>query len=62
MDVVVLAIDMFDKNTRDELWVAFGTGAIFKYIPVHMLVEAIGPKIRSTLPVFHSMTGSDTVS
>ena len=41
---------------------AFGTGAIFKYIPVHQLVEAIGPEIRSTLPVFHAMTGSDTVS
>ena len=47
---------------RDELLVAFGTGADFKYIPVHQLVEAIGPEIRSTLPVFHAMTGSDTVS
>ena len=36
---------------RAELWVAFGTRAIFKYIPVHQPVEVIGPKIRSILPV-----------
>ena len=47
---------------RDELLVAFGTGAIFKYIPVHQLVEVIGPEIRSALPVLHAITGSDTVS
>ena len=41
---------------------AFGKGAIFKYIPVHQLVEAIGPEIRSTMPVFHALTENDTVS
>ena len=40
---------------------AFGTGTFFKYIPVHQPVEAIGPKIRSSLPVFHTMTEGDTV-
>ena len=40
---------------------AFGTGAIFKYIPVHQLVEAIGPEIRSTMPVFLALTENDTV-
>ena len=39
-----------------------GTGAIFKYIPGHQLVEAIGPEIRSAMPVFHALTENDTVS
>ena len=47
---------------RDELWVAFGTGANFKYIPVHQLVETIGHEIRCSLPVFHAQTESNTVS
>ena len=41
---------------------AFGTGANFKYIPVHQLVEVIGPEIRCTMPVFHALTENDTVS
>ena len=64
-DVVVLSIAMslaMTRIKRDKLWVAFGTGANFKYIPVHQLVEAIGPEIRSTMPVFHALTENDTVS
>ena len=41
---------------------AFGTGANFKYIPVHQLLEAIGREIPSTMPVFHAITENDTVS
>ena len=60
--MVVMAIAILTRIKRDELWVAFGTGANFKYIPVHQLVETIGHEIRSSLPVFHAMTESDTVS
>ena len=32
-DVVVLAIAMFDQISPEELWIAFGTGSNFHYIP-----------------------------
>ena len=33
-DVIMLAITSFEKINPDELWVAFGSGASFKYISV----------------------------
>ena len=33
-EVIVLAIASFEKINPDELWVAFGSGASFKYISV----------------------------
>ena len=47
---------MFDKIKPDELWIAFVTGANFKYIRVHHLVEAIGPGMRSSLSCQSSMS------
>ena len=34
-NVVVIAIAMFNHINPDELWLAFGTGKISRYIPVH---------------------------
>ena len=61
-DVIVLAIVSFEKINPDELLVAFGSGASFKYIPVHQLVNTIQPQMCSTLPFFHALSGCDTVS
>ena len=61
-DVIVLAIASFEKVNPDELWVAFGSGASFKYIPIHQLVNTIQPQMWSTLSFFHALSGCDTVS
>ena len=61
-DVVVLAVASFSKIAPDELWVAFGVGSSFRYIAVHEMVTTMNPIQCLTLPVFHALTGCDTVS
>ena len=61
-DVVVLAMATFDQIQPDELWVSFGTGSNFRYIAVHELVATLSPRQCLSLPVFHAITGCDTVS
>lgn len=51
-EVVVLPIATFDKIKPNELWVAFGNGTSFKYVPVHHLVDS---QMCSTLPVVHAL-------
>ena len=61
-DVVVIAIAMFEKINADELWLSFGKGSHFRYIPVHELVHRMDPRNCAVLPVFHAFTGCDNVS
>ena len=44
------------------MWIAFGTGSNFHYIPVHEVVAAMDPRVCATLHVFHAFTGCDTTS
>ena len=41
---------------------AFGTQKSFCVIPAHTIAETIGKDKCSALPMFHSITGCDTVS
>ena len=59
-DMVVLSVAAVTK--LDILWVAFGTGKNFRYIPVHEIVASIGPYKSQALPFFHAYTGCDSVS
>ena len=61
-DVVVISIAIFNQINPDELWLVFGTGSHFRYIPVHELVSGMDPRNCAVLPVFHAITGCDTVS
>ena len=63
-DVVVLAVWVVQECHRliDELWLAFGTGKKFRYIAAHELYASLGPEKSKSLPVFHAITGCDTVS
>ena len=47
----------FYKINSDELWLAFGTGATFWYIPIHEVVTNMNPRICATLPMFHAILG-----
>jgi len=58
-DVVVLSVAAATKLCVEELWIAFGVGKNFRYIPVREIVKAIGPR---NLPMFHTCTRCDTVS
>ena len=61
-DVLVLAVARQQDITTDETWVAFGTGKHFRYIAVHKIAERLGIDRSKALPMFHALTGCDTVS
>ena len=49
-DVVVLSVATAAKLDIQELWVAFGTGKNFRYMPIHEIVASIGPSKSQALP------------
>lgn len=59
---MVLAIAHVSELGIEELWVAFGTGKNFRYIPAHEIAKSLGPDKSKALPVLHAFTGCDTVS
>ena len=62
-DVVVLAVSVAQGLLQeDELWLAFGTGKSFRYLAAHELAAGLGPEKAQALPMFHALTGCDTVS
>ena len=61
-DAVELFVASFSNIKPDELWIDLGTGSRFWYTPVHQLVAAIYPRQCDTMPIFHALTGCDTVS
>ena len=62
-DVVVLAVAAAqDLKAEDELWLAFGTGESLWYLAAHEISAALGPEKAHALPVFHALTGCNTVS
>ena len=44
------------------LWVTYGSGKNVQNIPAHAIAMSLGPDKASTLPMFHALTGCDTVS
>ena len=41
-DVVVLAISVVGEIKMEELWVAFGTGKLFRYTAAHAIASSLG--------------------
>ena len=58
-DIVVVAIAMLNRTKPDEC-VAFGTGGHLRFIPIHEVPAAVGPRKSATLPLFHALTACDT--
>ena len=52
IDVVVLAIPTFQELALEELWIAFGTGNNFRYLPIHYNAVSLGPAKSAALPLF----------
>ena len=62
-DVVVLAVMVSQTLPSDtEVWLAFGTGKGFQYLAAHRMSSCLGPEKSLALPMFHALTGCDTVS
>lgn len=61
-DIVVLAVSEVKDMDIDEMWIAFGMGKHYRFLPVHdIAVQLEADKCRA-LPMFHAITGCDTVS
>ena len=58
-DVVVLAVANFQFLQLTELWIEFGVGKYYCFIPAH---SSIGPEKANVLPFFHALIGCDTTS
>ena len=61
-DIVVLAITQFQHLHISELWIEFGIGKQYRFIPAHLVALSMGPEKASALPFFHAFTGCDTTS
>ena len=61
-DVLVLAIAMSVKLLGIELWLAFGHGKNFHYIPAHEIAYNLGSSNSNAILFFHALTGCDTIS
>ena len=57
--MLVLLLHCEDQLPR-EMWIMSGTEKAPKFVPVHEMKW--GAALRSVLPVFHVVTGCDTVS
>ena len=62
MDVMVIVISMFQQLGISELWIAFGTGKNFHYVPILDIVKELGPTRSGSLIAFHVFTGCDQTS
>jgi len=62
-DVVAISVSSFPSLTSiSELWIAIGTGNKYRYIPIHILAQQLGPDKCKALSVFQPWTGSDFTS
>ena len=61
-DVVILAIAYARKLELQELWIAFGVGNHFRYLPITKITTSLTQQQCEALPFFHAVTRCDTVS
>jgi hypothetical protein len=60
--VVVLAIAFFKKLDIEHLWIHFGVGKNVRLIAIHEFTSRLNATKCEALPMFHELTGCDTVS
>ena len=54
-DMVIIAIAHFLDIGLQELWIAFGTGKNFRYVPIQEIVATYGPEKSVAISRFHRM-------
>ena len=58
-DVIVLAVSNFRRMGISEMWISFGVGKQYRYIPIHDIFRAMGDEKAQALHVFHAFTDCD---
>jgi len=61
-DVVVLAVSIAPLLPLDELWISYGSSKHVRNLPGHAIATSLGREKACVLPMFHALTGCDTVS
>ena len=61
-DIVVQVVATYVDLHVSELWIAYGTGNSFTFIPVHEISQSLVPNKCISFLFFHAITGCDTVS
>ena len=65
-DVVTILVGAFFKlaliQPQVDIWVAFGKGKSFRFYSIIVIYASLGEAKSRALPVFHALTGCDTVS
>lgn len=61
-DVVVLAVSIAPLLPLDELWISYGSSKHVRNLPAHAIATSLGREKGCVLPMFHALTGCDTVS
>ena len=65
-DVVTILVGAFFKlamiQPQVDIWVAFGMGKSFHFYSINAICASLGEAKSRALPVFHALTGCDTVS
>ena len=59
---MVVGIACARKLILDSLYIVFGIGNHFRYMALHKIASMLGPEKSTALPLFHALTGYDTVS
>ena len=57
--VFILAVSHMQRIPQKEVWLAFGTGKLFRYYSVLEIALSLGPQKSQTLPVFRVFTDCD---
>lgn len=61
-DVVVIVVGCFQMLQTNSIWITIAAGKHFRYIPVHGIVNSLGPLKSRLLSLLHPFTGCDTTS
>ena len=61
-DVVVLAISIAPTLPLDELWISHGSSKQVRNLPAHAIATSPVREKARVLPMFHELTGCDTLS
>ncbi|CAG9767958.1 unnamed protein product [Ceutorhynchus assimilis] len=57
--IAMYAFSMLDKV--EELWIEYGIGRHFQYLPIYLMHEKLSPGLSNLLPFFHAFTGAENV-
>ena len=62
-NIVVIAVANFHQLVPlNELWIEFGAGKLWRFIPIHQVARSLGPDKSLAFLFFHAFSGCYTTS